>query len=182
MKQSVATATVTAFLSLTSAVTSSSSAILSIQAQSQRQQRRQEQDSHGRVLERIADYEPETSVRGQSALDLDIDEMKTQLSFGDTTGFFSAMVVYARGGHSRPVAEIEVLNSGGLPTPMAKGDKVIGWNAAKNREVIAFAADTFPVGSTTIRLNYDTTGTNGSSSIDWCQVGGMPVPFLDNCK
>jgi hypothetical protein len=182
MKKCIATGT--AFLSLTTAVTSSSSSILfaPIQSQEQQYQRQRRQEQNERVLEKIADYQPETLVRSENALDLDINEMKTQLSFGDTTGFYSAMVVYARGGHSQPVAEIKVLNSGGLPTPMAQGDKVIGWNAAKNREVIAFAADHFPVGTTTIRLNYDTTGTDGSTSINWCQVGGMPVPYLDNCK
>lgn len=116
-------------------------------------------------------------------MDLDIDEMKSQfLSEDTTTGFYSAMAVYTYGGHSQPVAEIKVTNSGGLPSPMAKGDKVVGWNAAINREVVAFAAENFPAGTTVIRLNYDTRGADGSTSINWCQVGGMPVPYLDNCK
>jgi hypothetical protein len=133
-------------------------------------------------MEKIADYQPETLVRSENAIDLDIYEMKDQLSFGGTTGFFSAMVLYTRGGHSAPVAEIRVSNSGGLPHPMARGDKVVGWNAARKREVIAFAAESYPAGTTHIRLNYDTQGVDGRSAVNWCQVGGMPVPYLDNCK
>jgi len=147
----------------------------------------------------IAHYQAFSPIQSDSAIDLDIDEMRAQLSVAGAPSFgnsalLTAMELYSRGGHSHPVAEV-TLSSPGLSRPMVKGEKLTGINSASNHQVVLYAAESYPIGTTRLRLNYDTTNTTSlmrdndaddmrvdtAIHVNWCQVGGKAAPFLDFC-
>jgi hypothetical protein len=103
-------------------------------------------------------------------------------SFGDI-GFETALQVYRNGGHSHPIATVTVPD--GLLSPLAKGEKIMGMNLAQTESIVLYSEEYYPVGTTQVKLSYDTISPanndlSNNSGVTWCQVGISP--FLDFCK
>eukprot|EP00966_Prymnesium_polylepis_P223491 5171164-Prymnesium_polylepis.1 len=138
--------------------------------------------------ERIAGYQPESTVTDQNAIDLDQEVFEWSLSQWD---FSLAKQIYIKGGHSKSYADMTV---GGIAyREYAAGSRVTGTDFA-GRAVTGTLMDDLHVccncdctnctncnscAETTMQVLYDVKDVQ-ASYVD-CQVGGLPQPQFAGC-
>jgi len=124
----------------------------------------------------IVQYAPSSQVTDQCAIDLDQEDIFTQLSLDTVDSFERARKIYNEGGHSKNYAYIS-LNKG-LETGVAEGDTFLGRNS-EGGQVSGTAYEAYAAGTMYIKFRYTTTDTQ--ESYVECQVGALAKPNFTGC-
>jgi hypothetical protein len=127
-------------------------------------------------LEKIAGYEPLSSVTDHNAIDLDQEAMEQQLSLQNDDAFVQARKIYSEGAYSKSVAEV-TLNAP-LPMDVEKGTEIMGVGADGNQVAGKAYADN-ALGATSIIVQYQTS--DSQKNYVACQVGASTTPNTEGC-
>jgi hypothetical protein len=102
--------------------------------------------------------------------------LEEQLAFGTDQSFATAKSIYTEGAHSKSVASV-TLNSGLLNAVPAKTP--VSGKTSNGVEVVGTIYEDYPVGATSITVQYDTISIQ--ANYVGCQVGASPTPNLQGC-
>jgi hypothetical protein len=117
----------------------------------------------------------------QLRIDLDQQKIEDLLAEQSTESFAEAQRMYQEGAFSKTVSDLTVA---GLPVEIPQGTKLVGSSGnstdtsvstqqVTSVEVFAYAAEGYPEGATSIRVQYVNEG---------CYVGANPDPVTEGCK
>jgi hypothetical protein len=127
-------------------------------------------------LEKIAGYEPMSSVTDHNAIDLDQEAMEGQLSLANDDAYKQALRIYSEGAYSKSVAEVTL--TAPLPIDVEKGTLIMGVGADGN-QVAGKAYEDNAAGATSIIIQYKTSDTQ--KNYVTCQVGASTTPNFQGC-
>jgi hypothetical protein len=115
--------------------------------------------------------------RTQAAIDLDLQEIQTQLALGTDQSFAIAQDIYETGAFSQSVAILSLTVP--LTVPIAKGAAVSG--LGDGGEVIGTILEDYKIGTQVIQVEYATSFIQ--SAYSRCQVGANPNPTnMEGCE
>lgn len=129
-------------------------------------------------LEKIAGYEPRTSVYDHNAISFDQEKLEELLNLKTDASFADAKRVYQEGSFSKSFAEVTITSAGGLPFDIAKGTSFSG-TTVDGGKTSGGAIQAYKAGDTKIQIQYKTGDTQSGYSN--CQVGGNPDPNTAGC-
>jgi hypothetical protein len=113
----------------------------------------------------------------QAAIDLDLQEIQTQLALGTDQSFAVAQDIYENGAFSQSVAVLSLTVP--LTVPISKGASVSG--LGDGGEVIGTILDDYNTGTQVIKVVYATSYIQ--SAYSRCQVGANPNPTnMEGCE
>jgi len=124
--------------------------------------------------QRLAGYEPLTTIQNYANLDLDMQNIEQMVDFGLLD---LAKAMYELGGHSRSVSNLTLVNSPPPPSiPIQAGSKVIGQSIEGTmiQAILLESVTPWPEGteSISISVEYDNTHDNQTS---FCRLGGLAM-------
>lgn len=128
------------------------------------------------ILEKIAGYQPTTTVTDYNAIAYDQKEIETLLVLDDEEAFTYAKNVYSSGYASKSYAEINIED--GLPFDVPVGTLFVG-TAVNGNVVTGEAIKDYAQGDITIRVEYAVSDVQ--ESYVGCRVGGSPYPVTAGC-
>lgn len=108
----------------------------------------------------------------QLRIDLDQQKIEELLAELSAESFTEAQSMYQEGSFSKTVSDLTVAD--GLPVEIPQGTKLTGSSGdnVTSVEVFAYAAEGYPAGATSIRVQYVNEG---------CYVGANPDPVTEGC-
>lgn len=118
-----------------------------------------------------------SQVTDHCAIDLDQQAIEEQLGLKTDQAYEIARRIYNEGGHSKSYALV-TLSGDGLPASVAKGDRILGVNA-EGVQVVGNAYESYPAGTTTVKVQYATTDIQ--ESYVECQVGALYETNTKGC-
>jgi len=124
----------------------------------------------------IVGYAPSSQVTDQCAIDLDQEDIFTQLTLDTVNSFERAKKIYNEGGHSKSYALISLTTP--LTSGVQEGDKLLGKNT-EGDQVSGTAYENYAAGKQVIKFRYTTTDI--PESYVQCQVGALANPNLKGC-
>ena len=119
-------------------------------------------------------------VTDHCAIDRDQDAMEKQLKNSNPDSsvtpdsWVTARAIYNEGGNSKSYAHVTI--TGGLMSPVSKGDQLIG-ASANGAQVRGKAYASYVVGVDVIKFQYSTS--DDQASYVNCQVGALPTDSLN---
>jgi len=124
----------------------------------------------------VVGYAPSSQVTDQCAIDLDQEDIFTQLTLDTVNSFERARKIYQEGGHSKSYAYITLTK--GLESGVQEGDKLLGRNV-EGDQVSGTAYENYAAGVKVVKFRYTTTDI--PESYVECQVGALAKPNLTGC-
>jgi hypothetical protein len=127
----------------------------------------------GRELayEWIAGYEPRTLVTDHAAIDLDQEVIERLLAFRRLD---DAKAIYKKGGHSQPIAQIQLVDADPPVMPIPAGTIVIGWS--NNGDMVRgrlLEETTWTSEETNVTIFVEYQRNEAQESYLNCEVGGL---------